>query len=123
MGSMATTIQYQRAQQIAHASTLGVSVGRILGHVAAHEIGHVLLGSNTHDSFGVMSATFGKRDLVSMAQGRLLFTAEEARLLRNRLSRETLDRGTQGGCGPKTRESNKIAILNSKNLQCARLNQ
>lgn len=89
-GSSAITIQYKRAQQMADASTIGLSSGQVLGHVAAHEIGHVLFGSNTHGSSGVMKATYNKQDLLSMVQGRLLFTIQESLVLHARLGYKTV---------------------------------
>jgi hypothetical protein len=85
LGSSTVTVQYRRAQQMAHASTVGLSPGQILGHVTAHEIGHVLLGSSAHGFFGVMKSTYNNKDLLNMVQGRLLFTVEESRVLRARL--------------------------------------
>ena len=35
----------------------------ILGHAAAHEIGHLLLGSNSHSPFGLMRARWSGQDL------------------------------------------------------------
>ncbi len=80
------TVQYSRAQLIAHTSKVGVSSGQILGHVAAHEMGHVLLGSTAHAAFGVMKPTYNKPDLLNMVQSHLLFTAQESRVLRARLA-------------------------------------
>lgn len=90
-GSWAATVQYRRAEQISHASTSGLSTGQVLGHVAAHEIGHVLLGSSAHGSFGVMKSTYNNEDFLNMVQGRLLFTVEESRGLRARLDYKTVD--------------------------------
>ncbi len=83
--SSVVTVQYSRAQQMAHTSKGGVSSGQILGHVAAHEMGHVLLASTAHAAFGVMKPTYDKWDLLNMVHSHLLFTAQESRVLRARL--------------------------------------
>ena len=57
----------------------------ILGHVMAHEIGHLLLGTNSHSALGLMKAHWGGRDLQSAGRGELLFTAQEANLMREKL--------------------------------------
>jgi hypothetical protein len=43
----------------------------VLGHVIAHEIGHVLIGTVEHSPSGVMRAHWSKADVAAM-QGRLL---------------------------------------------------
>ncbi len=88
-GSSAVTVQYRRVKQMTDASTIGVSPGQVLGHLAAHEIGHVLLASNTHGLSGVMKSTYNNQDLLNMVQGRLLFTIQESLVLRSRLGYKT----------------------------------
>jgi hypothetical protein len=63
----------------------GLSSGQILGHVAAHEIGHVFLGAHAHSAVGIMRPTFRTCDLSEMAHGHLLFLPEQSRLLRARI--------------------------------------
>lgn len=54
-------------------------VARGLGHVIAHEIGHLLLGANSHGDHGLMQAGWNVRD------GRLeTFTASEIQTIRRR---------------------------------------
>lgn len=79
------TVQYNRARLMARASTFGLSPGQILGHVAAHEIGHILLGTRTHSPFGVMKSAYDGSDLLNMAKGNLLFNVQESQMLRARL--------------------------------------
>lgn len=78
------TVDYKRAEMLARAST-GLSPGQILGHTVAHEIGHLLLGTGDHALFGIMKSSYDRRDLLSMAQGRLLFTKEQSRCIRSNL--------------------------------------
>lgn len=54
----------------------------ILGHMIAHEIGHLLLGPGSHGNKGVMKFPWDRRVLMSMERGRLRFTArEQSRIL------------------------------------------
>jgi hypothetical protein len=53
--------------------------GTLLGHAAAHEIGHLLLGPNSHSSTGIMRPTWGTADQEWMVKGFLRFDASQAR--------------------------------------------
>lgn len=55
----------------------GANLGRLLGAVAAHEIGH-LLGFKSHSMWGIMSAHWQLDHLRSLERGALLFTPEQA---------------------------------------------
>ena len=72
-----------RVEQLARDSHANRS--EILGHVAAHEIGHLLLGSNAHSQMGIMCANWYGRQLRSAAMGTLLFTPQESQLIRAKL--------------------------------------
>jgi hypothetical protein len=61
------------------------NVGRILGHVMAHEIGHLLIGSHAHSPWGIMAAKWHGEDLRRLEMGRLLFTAEQEKSIYRRL--------------------------------------
>jgi hypothetical protein len=54
-----------------------LSVGRMLGHAIAHEIGHHLLGENSHSSRGIMAARWSNQHVMRMSKGDLLFTHQE----------------------------------------------
>ena len=62
-----------------------LSRAEILGYVMAHEVGHLLLGLNSHSQTGVMRAHWQPDDLRRAAKGDLLFTAEQAVLMRSHL--------------------------------------
>jgi hypothetical protein len=55
----------------------------------AHEIAHLLLGTNSHSAEGIMRAQWQKEELVSATKGELLFTARQAQAMRQRLSSVT----------------------------------
>lgn len=58
----------------------------ILGHVMAHEIGHLLLGSNAHSRHGIMQACWKRDQLRSIATGGLWFTSEQAVEMQRKVS-------------------------------------
>lgn len=61
------------------------SLASILGDVASHEIGHLLLGTNSHASRGIMRAVWGHDELVSLTRRALFFSEKESAQMRARL--------------------------------------
>lgn len=61
----------------------------ILGHAMAHEVGHLLLGPNSHSSSGVMCGEWSLDDLRLMSWHYLLFTPGQSGQLRTGLARRT----------------------------------
>jgi hypothetical protein len=51
-----------------------IDLGRLLGCVLAHEIGHMLLNSNAHSPEGIMIAHFGDAEMQKAGQRHLIFT-------------------------------------------------
>lgn len=56
--------------------------GDILACVIAHEIGHLLLGPDSHSPTGIMKGKWSKEDLQGAGWGRLVFTPKQAELIR-----------------------------------------
>ena len=54
----------------------------ILGHIMAHEMGHLFLGHGSHSGKGIMRFPWHKRDLERASRGGLLFTSREAKRIR-----------------------------------------
>ena len=77
VGTRVAIIPYPRVLELARNGS--VTVGLVLGHVIAHELGHLLLQRATHSAAGLMRATL---DLQLAQQGRLLFTAAEGQAIR-----------------------------------------
>jgi hypothetical protein len=65
----------------------GQDFARLLGTVAAHELGHLVLGSHAHSDVGVMNPTWRESALRQLEVGNLLFTRDQASLMRQRLQR------------------------------------
>jgi predicted SprT family Zn-dependent metalloprotease len=62
------------------------ATSRILGHVMAHEMGHLLLPANSHSQSGVMHADWDSEQLLRMVKGLLQFTPEQGELIRSHVS-------------------------------------
>ena len=74
------TVFYHRVDELA---TDGYPADRILGHVIAHEVGHILLGSGAHSDIGIMRGAWSRHDLQHISWGLLLhFTADQRERLR-----------------------------------------
>jgi hypothetical protein len=63
----------------------------VLGYVLTHEVGHLLLGSNSHAVNGIMSPHWNGAELRRISEGTLLFLPSESRMLRERLGRRRAD--------------------------------
>jgi hypothetical protein len=66
------------------ASAAGVPVTLVLAYVAAHEVGHLLLGANAHSPHGVMKAAWERTDLMALSQRSLHFDYEQRRRIAER---------------------------------------
>jgi len=61
-----------------------VREGDLVGYVVAHELGHLLLGKNSHSTEGLMRAKWEVWELREAAKGNLLFTKSETERMRVR---------------------------------------
>ena len=62
-----------------------VSLDALLGHVAAHEIGHLLLGSTSHSPSGIMCAHWNYEQLRNVSEGAMAFVPAQSRIMQDRL--------------------------------------
>ena len=69
-----------------HEQYRAVSLSPILGHVLSHEVGHLLLGSNSHSRDGIMQPHWTPQQLQQAAMGRMRFDKDQAAKMRNRIS-------------------------------------
>ncbi len=76
------SVYYDYAMHLARSDGAEFEIPIILGCVIAHEIGHLLLGSNSHADTGVMQGHWGRGQIRRAMTGTLLFTQEQARLIR-----------------------------------------
>lgn len=75
---------YERIEEMHKRSR--VNLASLLGDVAAHEIGHLLLGTNSHAANGIMRARWESEDLGSVSMGTLFFSDAESRQMRSKLA-------------------------------------
>lgn len=69
------------------AQSLGLDLHVMLGHTIAHEIGHLLLGTNSHANEGVMRPTWGDREVRLANTGQLGFTEAQALRMQAQVAR------------------------------------
>lgn len=81
-----------------------LSLGTMLGYVAAHEIGHLLLGNNSHSSTGIMRAHWDKEDLERAERRQLLFTEEQGQTMR----RKVLGSWTKSGTSTEVASGQRV---------------
>lgn len=87
-GSGMISIFFEHAEQIAeHGITFyNLKIDRaqsiVLGHLVAHEIGHLLLPTGDHSSSGIMKEGLHQSEWKLAVSGRLVFTREQSELIR-----------------------------------------
>ena len=62
-----------------------VDVSELLGHVIAHELGHLILGSHAHSASGIMSPRWEASELNQLVKGNLLFNPEQGEVMQKRM--------------------------------------
>ena len=75
----------------------------VLGHVLAHELGHLLLGMKGHSRRGIMHIPWGPTELAQAAQGRLVFEAKQSRRIRTQVEARILAAPQEVAALPQTR--------------------
>ena len=75
---------YDRIQH--YSAHLGLDASQMLGHVMAHELGHLLLPLGAHSVTGVMRAAWDGAQANQARMGLLSFAPAEGALIRERLS-------------------------------------
>jgi hypothetical protein len=81
VGSQYATVFHDRVLAMAASHKPGTEA-LVLGHVIAHELGHLLLGTSAHASFGLMAAGWSAVDLERAPAGLLEFSSTEAATIR-----------------------------------------
>jgi len=59
----------------------------ILGHLIAHELGHLLLGTNSHFPVGIMRANWGPAEIKLALMGNVSFTTQQSKRIRDDVER------------------------------------
>lgn len=63
----------------------GFNLSKVLGAVAAHELGHLLLGSGAHSVSGIMTPVWERSQLGHVEAGALVFLPQQSRQIRKRI--------------------------------------
>jgi hypothetical protein len=86
-----TQIAYVYYRQIeSQARQYDVSVTMILASAISHEVAHLLLPGARHSPDGLMRASWTRDDFYRAEQGQLLFSTEQASLIRGRAALQPL---------------------------------
>ena len=93
------TVFYDRVESAAGKDLTGF----VLGHVLAHELGHILLQSAAHAESGLMKAEWTLVDHGRMRKRPIGFSAEEAAAIRRRL----IQAGSRACAGNPTAQNRK----------------
>jgi hypothetical protein len=75
------SVYYDHALRTVKKDNAEFEVPIILGSVIAHEVGHLLLGLNSHTSAGVMQPRWERKQVRRAMTGALLFTHEQSKLV------------------------------------------
>jgi hypothetical protein len=82
-GSLAT-VYTDRVDRVAQSA--GVDPAELLGRAMAHEIGHLLLGTNRHSRHGLMRPSWTDDDLRRRVTNEWLFNGREAEVMRDAIA-------------------------------------
>jgi len=76
------SIFYHRVEELSGSWTSSTPV--VLGHVMAHEMGHLMLGHGGHSRTGLMTANWDRKELDRVNQRTFLFDSQQAKEIRAR---------------------------------------
>jgi hypothetical protein len=82
------TVSFRWAQE--EAAAVGAMPSEILTVAATHELGHLLLGAESHAPRGVMRARFSREDFARAPLGAFTFTTEQGQQMRAEAGRRVL---------------------------------
>ena len=90
VGSRTGTLATVYADRVqAMAALAGVDLGELLGRVIAHEIAHLLIGTNGHSAHGLMRGGWRASELARQRPSDWLFSRAEGREIRQAVSRRS----------------------------------
>lgn len=93
--AMYATVSLPRVQLcVSRQKKSAANLDDVLGHAMAHEIAHILLGTNSHSPAGLMRADWDSRALDDVSKGRLNLLPDEEVRVRDAVARRV--RGDMG---------------------------
>lgn len=78
------TVFVDRCEKVLRVNS--VSLSQVLGHVMAHEIGHMLLGPSSHTEAGIMSGHWAQADWLMVSRESKVFLPWQADRIRERIA-------------------------------------
>jgi hypothetical protein len=75
------SVYYEYVVRLAKIDDAELELPTILGCVIAHEVGHLLLGPNSHSLVGIMRPQWDGKEIRLALMGELLFTYHESKLI------------------------------------------
>jgi len=84
------SVYYEYMVRLAKSEGAEFELPIIMGCAIAHEIGHLLMGSNGHSDTGIMQGRWRLKQIQEAMRGQLIFTVEQSKLLREEVKRRTL---------------------------------
>jgi hypothetical protein len=76
------SVYYEYALRLAKSDDAEFAVHVILGCVIVHELGHLLLGPNSHSVVGIMQPLWERKQVEQALTGTLLFMPEQSKVMR-----------------------------------------
>lgn len=92
-GGWLATVYPDRVERLAKAAA--VDRAELLGRAMAHEIGHLLLGTNDHADAGLMRASWSGADLRRNRAAEWVFHRDEGEAMRRRIATTAVEAGLQ----------------------------
>jgi hypothetical protein len=84
-GPRIVNVFWDRTRQ--QSDNYSVLLQEMLAQIIAHEIGHILLGPNSHAPSGIMMARFKAKNLVKVSQGGYGFNPDQAQRIQTEIRR------------------------------------
>jgi hypothetical protein len=81
------SVYYEYVLRLAKTDDAEFELPIILGCAIAHEIGHLLLGPDSHSGTGIMQRNWEREQLRKAMMGTLLFTSEQSKVIRDQAQR------------------------------------
>jgi hypothetical protein len=81
------SVYYEYAGRLASTDR---EISIMLGCAIAHELGHLLLGPNSHSGGGIMHGEWGPKEIQLALMGRLLFASQQAKLIQVEVRRRMI---------------------------------
>jgi hypothetical protein len=80
------SVYYEDLLRLAKSGGVAIEFSTILGCAIAHEVGHLMLGENSHSTEGIMQAEWKPKQIRLALKGWLVFTSSQSKLIQTEAS-------------------------------------